>query len=605
MACLPLIERELRVALRNHRPAQGRLKVAALAAGGSVLFLLLGALTNNRSLGRNLEQFLCLAGLYCVLRAPMLIAGVLAEERRNQTLGLLFLSGLRAGEVFASKFLSSALVAFTNLLAIFPMLALPFLIGGVPFDLFLATICALPALMLFALALSLLASVLTREDGTAVVLATVLGALLCALTPAIYLAQSYFSPGAKPSLWWLRLSPAYGARLVWSGFGSGFRAGERAEFWQNLVVTLGWSAFALCAAAIALKRLWREREAEAETAGGRERWREFVHGGPASRRRLARLWLEQNPFVWLAGRDRQPATLAWLVVGGLFLVWLLCWAAWPARWPSVQNFFITATLLNTLLAWLTRHTAAQELGRARRDGAYELLLTTPLNPCEIVWGAVEALRCHFRLLANFVLILNVLMMLGGLATRPWNVAALVVYFSIWLALLAWTWSLGHWWSRTFPVMWASLNCGRPAHALWRTSGFNGWSWVWILFNLQYLGRGFQRFPTGSHRELIFVVILAAVGLLFWLARLVFGDKGVRTHELKWDPEAMVWLSLRPALGGRAGACERRLIREFREIVREPLPNPSDPRFKKWDVRERFPWGWGIVQQQLHERLARR
>src|ERR1043166_7452370 len=139
MACLPLIERELRVALRKQRPAQVRFKVAALSVAGSVLFLLLGALTGDRISGRSLEELLCLVGFYFVLRAPVLTAGVLAEERRNQTLGLLFLSGLGAAEVFASKFLSSALIAFTNLLAIFPMLALPFLIGGVSFDLFLAT----------------------------------------------------------------------------------------------------------------------------------------------------------------------------------------------------------------------------------------------------------------------------------------------------------------------------------------------------------------------------------------------------------------------------------------------------------------------------------
>ena len=173
MPCLPLIERELRVALRKQRPAQARLKVAALSTGVSLLFLFYGVLAGDRGVGRTLELFLCLGGLYYVLQAPLLTAGVLAEERRNQTLGLLFLSGLGAWEVFASKFLSSALIAFTNLLAIFPMLALPFLIGGVSCDLFLAIICALPVLMLFALAVSLLASVLTREDGSAVVVANV------------------------------------------------------------------------------------------------------------------------------------------------------------------------------------------------------------------------------------------------------------------------------------------------------------------------------------------------------------------------------------------------------------------------------------------------
>jgi hypothetical protein len=62
---------------------------------------------------------------------------------------------------------------------------------------------------------------------------------------------------------------------------------------------------------------------------------------------------------------------------------------------------------------------------------------------------------------------------------------------------------------------------------------------------------------------------------------------------------MIWVE------GVGEICETRLVREFREIVREPLPDPSDPRFKRWNVRERFPWGWQRVQQQLHGRLARR
>lgn len=332
MVCLPLIERELRVALRKQRPAQARLKVAGAVAGGSVLLLLLGLLTGSRDPGRSLEQVLCVAGLYCVVRAPMLTAGVLAEERRNQTLGLLFLSGLGAGEVFASKFLSSALLAFTNLLAIFPMLALPFLTGGVSFDLFLATVCALPVLMLFALSVSLLASVLTREDGAAVILAVVLGALLCALPPAIYLAQAHFSPGAAPSLWLWRLSPAYGPHLVWSGLGkAGFGAADQAEFWQNLPVTLGWSLAALGAAAFALKRLWRERETTHGSGGWGDWWRDLVHGSRERRRRLARLWLGTNPFAWLAGRDRQPATLGWAAR------WGSSFFGWPAGRPGRRS----------------------------------------------------------------------------------------------------------------------------------------------------------------------------------------------------------------------------------------------------------------------------
>ena len=72
---------------------------------------------------------------------------------------------------------------------------------------------------------------------------------------------------------------------------------------------------------------------------------------------------------------------------------------------------------------------------------------------------------------------------------------------------------------------------------------------------------------------------------------------------------LIWLIAmlvkRNKLTDGANHWERRLTLEFREIVREPLPDPTDPRFKKWDVGERFPWGWGLAQHQLYERLARR
>jgi hypothetical protein len=107
------------------------------------------------------------------------------------------------------------------------------------------------------------------------------------------------------------------------------------------------------------------------------------------------------------------------------------------------------------------------------------------------------------------------MMLGGLVVRPWNTSALVVYFCIWLFLMAWTWNLGHRWSRVLPVMWASLNCGRPAHAVWRTSGFGSagssgfkwwyWIWIWNFYSMRIWNKGFQRFPTGSHLELVLAI----------------------------------------------------------------------------------------------------
>lgn len=577
MVCLPLLERELRVALRVQKPAQARLKIAAVAAAGSTLILLSGAFLGGRQ-GKLLGQLVCLAGAYCILRTPQLTAGLLAEERRNQTLGLLYISGLSIWEVFASKFLVAALIAFTYLLALVPMMALPFLTGGVSFELFLATAAGLPTLMLFVLSMSLLASVLARDETGAIALCFVLITVICSITPAIVFAQSHFAANSSPSTHWLLLSPAFGPRLVWRGLRTGFDAAAQAGFWRNIVVTLAWSVVALGTAGALFRRVWREMEHEGDSASWRQRIDSWVHGSRQRRRRLAQQWLDLNPYAWAASRDRQPATLAWMLISGIVLLWLLCWACWPAAWPSVANSFITATVLNSVVAWLRRHTAAETLGLDRRDGAFEVLLSTPLTPSEIVQGSLTAIRIHFHRLATLVLVLNAVLLIGCLATRNWTGPSLAVYGLVSATLLAWSWRLRRDASALLPVMWASLICGRPALAVWKASGFNTWSWIWILFNLHSLGRGLREFPTGSIPEIVIVSVIALVFFALWYSNF----RAQRTPGMKRSSK------LERDLEQLRGPSQLRLVKEFRDIVQDPLPDPKDPRFKEWDVKERFP-----------------
>jgi hypothetical protein len=383
MALLPIIERELRVALRKQQPVRRRLKVAGLAALGTMIFVAMAQLTGGRQASRQLHLIFCLAGFYTVLRAPQLTAGLLAKERREQTLGLLFLSGLSSGEVFLSKLVSAAAIAFTDLLAIFPMLALPFLLGGISFDVFLATIACLPTLLLFALTVSLLASVLTDDDGAAVLLASALALIFCALPLAAYLAQASFA-GSTPSRWWLLLGPGYGPWMIVTRVAKGIGP----DFWKNLLLTLGWSLLCLASAGFRLTRLWRDRPEEIADHSWRQRWRDGVHGAKAWRLRIAAQWLDVNPFAWLAARDRKPGTLAWLAIGGIMGGWLAGFLLWPDRWRTVPILFATATLLNLCLRWIIYYSAASGLGNRRSDGSYELLLTTDVGPGEIIWGQI-------------------------------------------------------------------------------------------------------------------------------------------------------------------------------------------------------------------------
>jgi len=213
----------------------------------------------------------------------------------------------------------------------------------------------------------------------------------------------------------------------------------------------------------------------------------------------------------------------------------------------VPNFFITATLLNLALRWIIHHTAAAGLGNSRRDGSYEFLLTTPLEPSDIVWGQLDALHEHFRTVSRAVFAIEAAMMLAGLGLRSWNGPALFVYLGIWAALLFWEWHQS--WNQRGALlsMWASLNSARPAYAVWRTLGFNSWIWLWILFNLRHGLKGLQSFPTGSEVEF---------GLVFLGAFIL-----------------IAFVRLAPA---KSNVLEQRLISEFREIIREPVPTHTTP-----------------------------
>ena len=102
------------------------------------------------------------------------------------TLGLLFLTPLRAGGIVAGKALVGALRAFTLWLAVLPILIIPFIGGGI------TRLDALSALSLefcatvLCLAAGLLASSLARERNTAFVLAYVSDRASCYLFSLLF-----------------------------------------------------------------------------------------------------------------------------------------------------------------------------------------------------------------------------------------------------------------------------------------------------------------------------------------------------------------------------------------------------------------------------------
>src|SRR5438876_7905417 len=107
MTFLPIVERELRVQARQKRTFRLRL-VNATAAMAIVSFMLLvnQGLRTPGSLGHGLFAGLGSLGLiYCLLSGAGSTADSLSQEKREGTLGLLFLTDLKGYDVVLGKLL--------------------------------------------------------------------------------------------------------------------------------------------------------------------------------------------------------------------------------------------------------------------------------------------------------------------------------------------------------------------------------------------------------------------------------------------------------------------------------------------------------------------
>jgi|SRR6266850_316913 len=365
----PVVERELRVALHKRDRMKARLQIAAVAAA-ICGFCFLVSLADLTAWGRRLHPFLFCFGLYlAVIRPAQSTIGLFAEERRTQSLELLYLTGMTSTELFAGKLLGGVLVAADDLLGLMPFLALPFLSGGVSLNLFLATLACLPTLLLFTVALAVLASVLCSDDSSAMVLMFVLGGVLCLATTLPYIFGTVLTGSAPFSETWLALSPAYPPYLV----GTGSNARSIPQFWPALTMMWIWTILCIAGASFVLNRNWRS-DPDAQLFS---RWRKQLNDwirGSAELRSSVRQQLLTTPLtakelvdgqIEVVRRQFQPLRrfllglyVVMILIGFLTRDWtvaaifsyLLIWGIyflWALRNPRNSLAFVMWVALNT------------------------------------------------------------------------------------------------------------------------------------------------------------------------------------------------------------------------------------------------------------------
>src|ERR1051325_9751233 len=168
MTLLPIVDRELRVRARQKITHRFRLGSAFTAMLLVVFMLFMAAASSPQAIGQPMFHVLSwLAFAYCLLEGARTTADCLSEEKRNGTLGLLFLTDLKGYDVVLGKFFASSLNSFYALIAMIPALAVPVLLGGVTGGEFWRLVLALLNALFFSLTAGTFVSSFSRDERRA------------------------------------------------------------------------------------------------------------------------------------------------------------------------------------------------------------------------------------------------------------------------------------------------------------------------------------------------------------------------------------------------------------------------------------------------------
>ena len=411
MRFLPIVMRELRAASR-------RRQTYWLRTGATLTVILLGTwlFVVMQYEHRKLSSYLfgTLTGsviFYALLTGIRATADCLSEERREGTLGLLFLTGLKGYEVVLGKLAANSATTFYCVMAVLPVLGVPLLMGGLTVGEFgRMALVALNSLF-FSLSLGLCVSAVNVSGRKAMLMTLILILVLTALLPACAVVSPRLA-----KIPWLQTA----LLLPSTGF-SYYMAWERQYrvrgqlFWYSLALVHGLAWGCLVLASIVAPRIWQYKLVGGRTLLWRECWQLWTFGSQAERKAFRSRLLSRNAFFWLASRARFKPGLVWIFLILIACAWMWGSAKQHRDWLNDTAYVVTALILNwTFKVWVAAE-ATGRLAQERKAGTLELLLSTPLSVRDILQGQRLALMRQFMGPLLAVLLLEALFMVAAIS----------------------------------------------------------------------------------------------------------------------------------------------------------------------------------------------
>ncbi len=345
----PLIVRELRAESRR----AGNYWVRALAAG-LLTALFVWAVWNFRgdpnSLGPFLFNVLSNGLLFAVLIiVSALTADSVSREKREGTLGLLFLTPLGSRDIVIGKTLLQALRAGSIFVAMIPIIGLPFLLGGISFLAIAYFFYNLCIASMIALAGGMIASVHATEWIQSIVWALLIciGFIGGCLVSYYYLSNPLpLFVLVAPFLWWALSHSGRRLAATWQT-----EASERHDpLWIRFFSSSGFWRAAF---------RWDTRKAR-----------------------------DRNPIAWLQEYNWASRLTKW---GWCILLFL----AEMRMLLQFRRYVDYQLQLYILTALAIAFSSAASFRRERQSGALELLLVTPISAQHLIWGRLQGVLFHF------------------------------------------------------------------------------------------------------------------------------------------------------------------------------------------------------------------
>ena len=359
------------------------------AAQGAILFQMLSVV----------------AFLFSSFAGVFICSDCLSREKRDGTLGLLFLTDLRPIDVVFGKFCAFGLNLFYGLLAFVPILAMTLQIGGITPWLVFKTVLVLLNCLFLSIAIVTFVSSISKDERKAL-WASVGMLLLIFVGP--YVLIEYLAPDAiavqytmiEAFLVWV--SPLTSLDEVTGGI---FRRSSILSipvirmgvfhFWISLLVPhlLAWFLLYRSGRAIskvtsgAPRSLWWEEICN--------RWHYFLYGRGEQRRAHRQLLLDHHPMTWMVMREKLKLKYVWTLVISVMFIWVIGFVINGEIMAESTVLMSLGIFVHFFLKVWVASEAASVIAEDRRTGALELVVTTPLGARGIIKGIFKATLLQF------------------------------------------------------------------------------------------------------------------------------------------------------------------------------------------------------------------